>query len=550
MPDFDLLNLPRPHASAPWSYVKVAEGCDRNCGFCAIPSFRGKQRSRSTASILAEVDQLGASDGTLAEVVLVAQDLSSFALDRSTGRTEPRLDGPAVGGNRPIVDLVAAVSDRVRWTRLLYLYPSTLDDALVEAILATGVPYFDLSFQHVSRPLLKRMRRWGEGDRFLDRIRTIRAAEPTAAFRSSFIVGYPGETEDDHDLLLTWIEEAQLDWVGFFPFSNEVGTYAADLDDQVPTDLVAERIRECTELQDAITARRREDLIGSTIEVLVDAPGEARSYREAPEIDGIVTVPTDLPVGDFVEVVVTDADGPDLSAELGGRYRRRGQSTAGRGGDGSMSDGAIGSGLPATAGGTGGTTFGPSALLTPANAITVIRLLATPVVIVLIMLWGASWFTFVFGGLLAMSDGIDGWVARRQGTTRSGAFLDPLADKVVVLGALVALVAKGIVSWLPVVVIAVREIAMSVYRSLAGRQGISIPARNSAKLKTLVQDIAIGMCLAPPLASHTTLLDAAMWVAAFLTVFTGVQYFVDGRRAAVARAAARSGASPAADGSV
>ena len=120
------------------------------------------------------------------------------------------------------------------WTRLLYLYPSTLDDLLVEAVLATGVPYFDLSLQHVSRPLLKRMRRWGEGERFLDRIRSIRAAEPQAAFRSSFIVGYPGETEGDHDQLLAWIQEARLDWVGFFPFSNEAGTYAADLDEQVP----------------------------------------------------------------------------------------------------------------------------------------------------------------------------------------------------------------------------------------------------------------------------------------------------------------------------
>ena len=314
VPAFDLLNLPRPHSTAPWAYVKVAEGCDRNCGFCAIPSFRGKQRSRPVASILDEVDQLGGADGSLAEVVLVAQDLSSFALDRSGGRVEPRLDGPAVGGNRPIVDMVAQVSARVRWTRLLYLYPSTLDDALVEAILATGVPYFDLSLQHVSRPLLARMRRWGEGDRFLDRISSIRSAEPTAAFRSSFIVGYPGETEADHDHLLAWIDEGQLDWVGFFPFSREAGTYAADLDGQVPDELVTERIRECTELQDGITARRREDLIGSTIEVLVDAPGEARSYREAPEIDGIVTVPDHLPVGSFARVEVVDADGPDLSA--------------------------------------------------------------------------------------------------------------------------------------------------------------------------------------------------------------------------------------------
>ncbi len=316
LPSFDLLNLPRPPAAAPWSYIKVAEGCDRNCGFCAIPSFRGKQRSRSTSSILEEVDQLGAGTGALREVVLVAQDLSSFALDRSTGRTEPRIDGPAVGGNRPIVDLVAAVAARVPWTRLLYLYPSTLDDALVDAILATGVPYFDLSLQHVSRPLLKGMRRWGEGERFLDRIRSIRAAEPTAAFRSSFIIGYPGETEADHDRLLEWIDEARLDWVGFFPFSNEVGTHASGLDGQVPAELVAERMRECTEQQDAITAARREELIGSTVEVLVDAPGEGRTYREAPEIDGIVTLPADLAVGSFVDVVITGADGPDLSAEL------------------------------------------------------------------------------------------------------------------------------------------------------------------------------------------------------------------------------------------
>ncbi len=314
LPSFDLLNLPRPASTAPWAYVKVAEGCDRNCGFCAIPSFRGKQRSRTVDSILEEVDQLGAASGSLQEVVLVAQDLSSFALDRSVERPATPLDGPAVGGNRPIVDLVAQVSARVRWTRLLYLYPSTLDDALVEAILSTGVPYFDLSLQHVSRPLMKRMRRWGEGQRFLERIASIRAAEPTAAFRSSFIVGYPGETEEDHDALLAWIKEAQLDWVGFFPFSDEVGTYAHDLDGQVPTELMAERIDECTSLQDAITARRREALIGTTVEVLVDAPGEGRTYREAPEIDGIVTLPEQLAVGSFVTVDIVGADGPDLVA--------------------------------------------------------------------------------------------------------------------------------------------------------------------------------------------------------------------------------------------
>jgi CDP-diacylglycerol--glycerol-3-phosphate 3-phosphatidyltransferase len=183
--------------------------------------------------------------------------------------------------------------------------------------------------------------------------------------------------------------------------------------------------------------------------------------------------------------------------------------------------------------------------MTPANGITVIRLLATPVLIILIMLWGASWFTFVFGGILAFSDGIDGWVARKQGATRSGAFLDPLADKVAVLGALFALVAKGIIWWVPVAIIAVREISMSVYRSVVGRHGVSIPARNSAKLKTLLQDLAIGMCLAPPLAGHQTALNTGIWVATAMTVFTGAQYYVDGRRAARLRAVPASGpASP------
>jgi len=322
VPSFDLLNLPRPPATAPWAYVKVAEGCDRNCGFCAIPSFRGKQRSRTAGSIVAEIGQLGSGAAPLREVVLVAQDLASFGRDRSTGSV-PGSPGPAPGaidapigeGRRPLVDLVRTVADLVRWTRLLYLYPSSLDDALVDAILATGVPYFDLSLQHVSRPLLKRMRRWGEGDRFLDRIAAIRRDEPAAAFRSSFIVGYPGETEEDHDQLLAWLGEAQLDWVGFFPFSPEEGTHAAGLDGQVPAELVAERLRECAELQDAVTAARRDLLIGTRVEVLVDAPGEGRTYREAPEIDGIVSLPTDLAVGTFVDVVVTGAAGPDLVAE-------------------------------------------------------------------------------------------------------------------------------------------------------------------------------------------------------------------------------------------
>ena len=210
--------------------------------------------------------------------------------------------------------LVQAVGERVARTRLLYLYPSDLTDALIDAICATGVPYFDLSLQHVSKPLLRRMRRWGDGDRFLRRIADIRRRRPDAAFRSNFIVGYPGETEADHDELLAFVEEAQLDWCGFFAYSEEDGTYAATLDGTVDAGLVAERLAELRELQDGITAARRDQLIGTSVDVLVDAPGIGRSHREAPEIDGVVQVPDDLAVGAIHRVDVVDALGPDLVA--------------------------------------------------------------------------------------------------------------------------------------------------------------------------------------------------------------------------------------------
>lgn len=294
VPQRDLLELPRPPSTAPWAYVKVAEGCDRRCGFCAIPSFRGPQRSRSLGSILDEVERLEVS-----EVVLVAQDLASYGRDQGVGE-------------RSIVRLIEEVSERVDWVRLLYLYPSDLTGALIDAILATGVSYFDLSLQHVSAPLLRRMRRWGSGDRFLERIEYIRTLDASAAFRSNFIVGYPGETEQDHDELLRFVEAADLDWCGFFAYSAEEGTYATTLDGTVPLALVDERLGELTELQDRITSRKRDELIGQTMRVLVEAPGQGRSHREAPRIDGVITLSPSPAVGSFVEAEIEAAVGPDL----------------------------------------------------------------------------------------------------------------------------------------------------------------------------------------------------------------------------------------------
>jgi len=300
VPSFDLLNLPRPPARAPWAYVKVAEGCDRACGFCAIPSFRGPQRSRSIRDVVAEVEALGA-----AEIVLVAQDLASYGRD--------------LGRPGEIVALVRAVDQVAARTRLLYLYPSDLTDGLIDVIGATGCHYFDLSLQHVARPHLRRMRRWGDGARFAERIRAIRSRYPDAAFRSSFILGYPGETEEDHDELLAFLEEAELDWAGFFAFSPEEGTYATTLPAPVDPELALERLRECAAVQDAITSRRRAALIGTTTTVLVDRAGVGRSHREAPEIDGIIRVTdgaSDAPVGRFVEVEITGVAGTDLEARV------------------------------------------------------------------------------------------------------------------------------------------------------------------------------------------------------------------------------------------
>jgi ribosomal protein S12 methylthiotransferase len=307
IPAFDLLELPRPRSESPWAYVKIAEGCDRKCAYCAIPSFRGVQRSRSQGAILDEIESLGPN---VREVVLVAQDLASWGLDRSGPRDR------SISAPRPLVGLLERVSERVERVRLLYLYPSSVDDSLIDAVCATGVPYFDLSLQHVSKGLLRRMHRPGHNERFRDLISRIRAAAPEAALRSNFILGFPGETEEDHDELLAFLEEIELDWAGFFTFSEEPGTPAEGLEPAVPRELALERLRECSEIQDAVTARKRQALVGSRISVLVDAPGTARSYREAPEIDGVINVPSHLSTGSVTDVIATDSAGPDLWAEV------------------------------------------------------------------------------------------------------------------------------------------------------------------------------------------------------------------------------------------
>jgi CDP-diacylglycerol--glycerol-3-phosphate 3-phosphatidyltransferase len=175
-------------------------------------------------------------------------------------------------------------------------------------------------------------------------------------------------------------------------------------------------------------------------------------------------------------------------------------------------------------------TFGPSALITPANAVTLGRVVLTPVLLVWILEVGPSWSALLLWIVLSASDGVDGFLARRHGTTRSGAFLDPLADKFLVLGAMVALVVKHRFWWLPVALISARELVISGYRGYAGRRGISVPARRWAKVKTVVQEVAVGFAVLPPTARHPAVAATFLWIAVVLTLVTGAQYLLDGRQ--------------------
>jgi ribosomal protein S12 methylthiotransferase len=307
----DLLELPRPASQTPWAYVKIAEGCDRACAFCAIPSFRGAQRSRAPQAIEAEARAL--VDQGVAEIVLVAQDLAWYGRDAG----EP-------GSLAPLLRRLDALREHgLARVRLLYLYPSEVRDPLVATMLElpTVVPYFDLSLQHAAPGLLRRMKRWGNGDRFRALIDGIRSQEPDAAFRSSFIVGFPGETEADHETLLAFLADVRLDWAGFFAFSKEDGTPAATMDGEVADVLVHERLRECSDVQQPITASARAALLGETVDVLVDGTSEGdvvgRTFREAPEIDGVVRIVGDVFArpGALVRATVCGVEGPDLEAK-------------------------------------------------------------------------------------------------------------------------------------------------------------------------------------------------------------------------------------------
>lgn len=292
---------------APWAYLKIAEGCDRGCTFCAIPLMRGKFRSRPFDVIEAEARQL--ADMGVSELSLVSQDSVMWGRDSDEGR---------------FVDLLGRLErvDGIRRIRLMYLHPQGVSDELIDRILESErvVNYFDLSLQHVSPEVLKRMGRWGGRERFERIIDRIRSADDTAAVRSTFILGFPGESEADAAEVESFVNDTALDWVGVFAYSREEGTRSHDLDGQVAETLVRQRVEAVASAAELTMSRRAESLVGRTFQVLVDRFDLAdetwvgRSHREAPEVDGEIRFSSDSTprVGDYVDVSIIESDGADL----------------------------------------------------------------------------------------------------------------------------------------------------------------------------------------------------------------------------------------------
>ena len=301
--------LRRRLGSGPMAPLKLASGCDRRCSFCAIPSFRGSFMSRRPTDVLDEGRWLAANGAR--ELFLVSENSTSYGKD--------------LGDLRLLETLLPELAsvEGVSRVRVSYLQPAEMRPGLIDAIASTErvAAYFDLSFQHASGPVLRAMRRFGDGDRFLDLLDEVRRAAPTAGVRSNFIVGFPGESDRDVELLADFLEAARLDAVGIFGYSDEDGTEAAGLPGHLSDEEIHTRTDHVTRLAEELTAQRAEDRVGEPVDVLVESTDRqlavGRPEAQGPEVDGSTTVlslPPGVVVGDIVRAVVTGSEGVDLTA--------------------------------------------------------------------------------------------------------------------------------------------------------------------------------------------------------------------------------------------
>ncbi|VVM05292.1 Ribosomal protein S12 methylthiotransferase RimO [Methylacidimicrobium cyclopophantes] len=318
LPDF---SSPRfPLTPSHLAYVKIAEGCNHPCTFCIIPRIRGRFRSRSIASIVHEVEELIARG--VREVILISQDSTYFGRDRL--RNEKTASSPTTDGT--LADLLLAL-DRISgefWIRVLYTHPAHWNDRLIEAFAAARkvVPYIDVPFQHISDAVLRRMQRGTSEAQLRELLAALRQGIPGAAVRTTFLVGFPGESEDDFQKLLQFVGEARFERLGVFSYSQEEGTRSAGLEGQVSAAEKKRRWQELMARQKEVVRSRAPESIGRKIRVLVDFPGLARSAADAPDVDGTVFVSPKLPPGSFADVVIQGTSDYDLIAREAGRARR------------------------------------------------------------------------------------------------------------------------------------------------------------------------------------------------------------------------------------
>ena len=303
-----------------YAYLKISEGCDHRCTFCIIPSLRGDLESRSITQVLDEAKRL--ADAGVKELLVVSQDTSAYAMD--TQRKEGGVKTAFWNGmpiKNDLMTLCKQLGKLGIWVRLHYVYPYPHVDDLIP-LMAEGLllPYLDIPLQHASPKILKAMKRPGKIDRTLERIKQWREICPDLTLRSTFIVGFPGETEEDFQMLLDFLKEAQLDRVGCFKFSPVEGAPASEMADQVPEEVKEERFHRFMQLQQEISAERLKQKIGQTLDVIVDEIDDegiiGRTKADAPEVDGLVYIEnlsgTPVKVGEFIKVTITYSDEYDL----------------------------------------------------------------------------------------------------------------------------------------------------------------------------------------------------------------------------------------------
>jgi ribosomal protein S12 methylthiotransferase len=313
IPDFDTprFRLTPKH----FAYIKIAEGCNHPCTFCIIPQIRGRHRSRTIASVVAEARQL-VKEG-VKEINLISQDTTFFGMDTWEQRPNPRTPVDSSRGSALTTllrELNAIEGDF--WIRLLYTHPAHWSDELIKTIAECPkvARYIDIPLQHISDNMLGRMQRETSGDYIRDLLKRIRAGIPGIAIRTTFIVGFPGETEADVAELCAFIKETKFERLGVFRYSQEDGTRGAKMPDQIPAKVKEARWHQTMALQKEIASEVSKSYVSQTLKVLVEEPGVARGEADAPDIDGRIYVPRELPVGEFVEVAITGYHDYDLLA--------------------------------------------------------------------------------------------------------------------------------------------------------------------------------------------------------------------------------------------